>query len=286
MKNKLLKNKVAIISGSSMGIGEAIANELAKNGAKVVLNGRDLEKLENTETKMKQKGYNVLAIAADVRYPEQCRYLINETIKRYSKIDILVNNAAMSSRGAVEEMAESNFKVLIETNYTGCAYMSKYAIPYLKKTKGHQIFINSVGGLRGMPYNSAYTASKMAQAALADALRIELYDSGIHIGLVYVGFTENDSRKTILDVDGSLVYLPKRKNIHLATQQSVARCVCLMIEKRKNRTVLTGLGYFADFMIQYFPKLSDWIILLNRQKIKDDFTFVEDEKILEIKKRQ
>ena len=91
-------------------------------------------------------------------------------------MDLLVNNAAVSSRGSVELMAEKNFKILAETNFMGSAYLGKHAIPHLKKTKGHIIFINSAGGFRGMPYNSAYTASKMAQAGLADALRIELSD--------------------------------------------------------------------------------------------------------------
>ena len=85
----------------------------------------------------------------------------------------MINNAGESSRGTVEKMAISNVKTLIETNYVGAAYLSKYAVPHLKKSKGHIIFINSIGGLRGMPYNSAYTASKSAQAALAEALRID-----------------------------------------------------------------------------------------------------------------
>ncbi|WP_430967366.1 SDR family oxidoreductase [Spongiimicrobium sp. 2-473A-2-J] len=267
-----MKEKVAIVTGSSMGIGKAIAMELAQNGAKVVLNGRDREQLFDTEAEFLKKGYEVTAVPADISRPNHCEYLVEKTLKAYDKIDLLINNAGESSRGTVEKMAISNIRSLIETNYSGAAYMSKYTVPQLKKTKGHIIFINSVGGLRGMPYNSAYTASKMAQAALAEALRIELYDYGIHVGLVYVGFTENDPKKIILDEDGTKIYLPRRDNVRLAKPQSVAKRVLRMIEKRTDRTILTNLGILTDIMTHHFPKLTDWILLANRRKIKEQFT--------------
>ncbi len=276
-----MKDKVAIVTGSSMGIGKAIAMELAQNGAKIILNGRDQKKLYNTEKEFLKNGFDVTAVAADVSRPDQCKYLISETLKAYGKIDILVNNAGESSRGTVERMAISNIKALIETNYSGAAYMSKYSIPQLKETKGNIIFINSVGGLRGMPYNSAYTASKMAQAALAQALRIELYDYGIHVGLVYVGFTENDPKKIILDEDGTKTYLPKRGNVRLAKPESVARNVHRMIENRTDSITLTNLGHLADFMIHLFPKLSDWILLTSREQIQKQFTEIGGKKVIE-----
>lgn len=196
MKSNYFSNKVVLISGSSMGIGKAIARELAQQGVKVILNGRDSIKLQRSETEFLDMGYEVFGVVADIRYPEQCDFLIREAVNRYGRLDILVNNAAMSSRGSIEHSADKNFSVLSETNYTGAAHLSKYAIPHLKETKGHIIFINSAGGFRGMPYNVAYSASKLAQAALADALRIELYGYGIHVGIAFVGFTRNDPKKT------------------------------------------------------------------------------------------
>ncbi|MBK8504400.1 MAG: SDR family NAD(P)-dependent oxidoreductase [Saprospiraceae bacterium] len=140
-------------------------------------------------------------------------------------------------------------------------------------------YINSVGGFRGMPYNSTYTASKMAQFALAQALQIELKDDGIHVGVVFVGFTENDPDKKILDVDGSWIYLPKRENIHLAKPQSVAKSVCELIEKRQFQITLTPLGHLTEFLNRYFPDLTSWIINLNRKKIKDEFTLIGGERV-------
>ncbi|MBT8184627.1 MAG: SDR family NAD(P)-dependent oxidoreductase [Eudoraea sp.] len=277
MKSKYLSNKVVLVSGSSMGIGKAIATELGSNGAKIVLNGRDNEKLYRTETELLEKGLDVLAVAADIRKAEACKLLINAAVQKYGQLDILINNAGMSSRGAVEDMADRNFKVLAETNFMGAAHLSKYGIPHLKKVSGHIIFINTAGGFRGMPYNSAYSASKIAQAALADALRIELFDYKIHVGIAYVGFTENDPEKKILDVDGSMVYLPKRTNIKLANPKNVAISIRQMIVRRKDRITLTNLGLFANFSIRYFPRFSDWLLWINRKKIRSEFTMIGSE---------
>ena len=130
-----------------------------------------------------------------------------------------------------------------------------------------------------MPYNSAYTASKIAQAALADALRIELYDYHIHVGIAFVGFTQNDPEKQILDVDGTLICLPVRTNIPLANPKSVARSIQQMIIKRKKRITLTGLGQFADFSIRYLPRFSEWLLWMNREKIRNQYTMIGGEKV-------
>ncbi len=279
MNTGYLENKVAIVSGSSQGIGKAIAAELCSHGVKVVLNGRDEQKLATTEREFIAKGFTVTACCANIRFARNCRKLISHALQRFGRIDMIINNAAVSSRGAIEQSADINFKILLETNYLGSVYLSKYAIPHLKKTKGHIIFIKSVGGMRGMPYNSAYTASKMAQAALAQALRSELYDFDVHVGLVYVGFTENDPNKEILDVDGSWVPLPKRNNVKLAQPMSVARSIRRMLEKRRSQMTLTGLGYFTYFMTHYFPFLSDRLVIWNRRLIRDQFTFISHEEI-------
>lgn len=279
MTSDFFKGKVALVSGSSMGIGKAIAIELGSKGASILLNGKEAEKLFKTETELRALGYEVTAVLADIRVPKNCKHLIDECIEFYGRLDILVNNAGVSSRGSIEDMSVGNFSILAETNYMGSAYLSKYAIAPLKATKGHIIFINSVASFRGMPFNSAYSASKMAQAALADALRIELFDFGIHIGLVFVGFTENDPKKKILDIDGSWVYLPKRSNINLSKPEEVAKNISSMLINRKDVITLTRLGLLANLTTRYLPRISNWIIRSKREKIKKDFTLIGGEKV-------
>lgn len=242
MELTVFVDKVVLISGSNQGIGKATAIELGRQGSKIVINGLDRKKLKTTKAELKKMGFEVLSVHADIRFPKQCDYLIRRVIAKFGKLDILINNAGISSRGAVEDLADPVFKMVMDTNYGGSVYLSKYAIPYLRQTQGHLIFINSVGGFRGMPYNVAYTASKMAQTALAQALRIELKEAGVHVGIVFVGFTENDPEKMILDVDGSWTYLPKRTNVHLAKPESVAIHIRQMIESRTSQITLTNLG--------------------------------------------
>ncbi len=276
--NNALRNQTAIVSGSSMGIGKEIARQLLSMGVSVVLNGRDTDKLITTMQELSKISPSVCFFTADIQNENACRNLIDYTIEQYGRIDILINNAAVSSRGSLEDSVASNFKTLMDTNYTGAVYLSKFAIPYLRGTQGHIIFINSVGGFRGMPYNAAYTASKAAQAALAEALRIELKDANIHVGLIYVGFTENEPDKKILDEYGDWVYLPKRENVQLATRYSVAQHVIKMIIQRKNKMTLTPLGHFTSFMTRYLPKLSDLILTLGRNTLKKDYTDIGGEK--------
>ena len=99
------------------------------------------------------------------------------------------------------------------------------------------------------------------------------------MGIAFVGFTENDPIKTILDVDGSLVYLPKRDNIRLATRVSVARSIRRMIIQRRNKATLTGLGHFTNFVSRYLPRFGDWLLWMNRKRIQEQFTMIGGEKV-------
>lgn len=281
MRTNNFNNKVAVITGSSQGIGKAMAFELAEQGMKVVLNGRDSIKLERTKLEMQKRGFDVLSVIADVRFAPQCQRLIEETVSKYGQIDVVVNNAAVSSRGSVEEMAVSNIQVLMDTNYTGCVYISKYAIPYLNKTNGNLIFINSVAAYLGMPYNTSYSASKIAQTSLAEGLRMELLDSGIHVGIAYIGFTENDPFKTILDVDGSWIYLPIRNNITLDTREHVATRVFDLICSRKRSITLTSLGHFTNFVSHHLRGFAFWLVRINLTRIKRDFTYNGEREVIE-----
>ncbi|MBT8194989.1 MAG: SDR family NAD(P)-dependent oxidoreductase [Bacteroidia bacterium] len=272
MSTQNLNGKVAVITGSSMGVGKAIAQELAACGVKVVLNGRDEQKLNQAAEEIRKAGGTVRICRADIREPNQCQQIINCAIKEYGQLDILVNNAAITSRGSVEEMAAENFKMLMDTNCIGSAYMCKCAIPELAKTKGQLIFISSAAGFRGFPYNSAYTISKLAQIGLADALRVEVYDQGIHVGIAYLSFIKNDPEKMILNVDGSWMYLPERTHVKRVTPKYVAGRVCRMIKKRQGHITISGLTKITSLVSRYMPWFANWYILKNRRKIEREYS--------------
>lgn len=260
---KKLKDKVVIITGSSMGIGRSMARLMAEQGAKIVLNARNSERLTQTLTKMREDGFEMMAVAGDVTKIEDCQKIIAETIQAFGKIDILVNNAGISMEGTVENLSPLVFKKVMEVNYLGAVFCSKCAIPYLKKTQGSIIFISSVAGIRGLPKYSVYSSSKMALTALAQSLKIELEKDQIHVGIAYVGFTENDPLKTILDHDGNTIPQPKRDFIKPEPAAKVAQRIIKMILKRKEKSVFTPLGKLNAMMNRFFPFIVEKILSNN-----------------------
>ncbi len=260
------KNKVAIITGSSMGIGKALAIELAKAGAKVVLNGRNATRLEKMHSEMIAAGYEVIAVSGDVSNIDDCKTLITNTLQNFNKIDIVINNAGLSMEGTVEELSLGVVKKIMDVNYLGVHYLTHLAIPHLKQTKGSVIFAGSVAGIHGLPNYSIYSASKMALTALAESLNIELQSQGVHVGIAYIGFTENDPDKTIYDASGKIIDQPSRSNFKTQSPTHVAQQIMKMIEKRTYKTVFTPIGKLNAFMARFAPVIIRMVVGNNFKK--------------------
>lgn len=260
MHDKSFTNKVAIITGSSQGIGKTLALELLKLGAKVVINGRDERKLQKTLNELKSFEKNVIPVAADIADPNQAAKLITETILRFGKIDILVNNAGLSMKGSLIDLNPEVYKRVFDANIMGSVNTTIPALPYLRKSKGSVVFISSVAGIRGLPGHSAYCSSKMALRAIAESLRIEEAASGIHVGLIYVGFTQNEPEKRTISADGSLIEVDSRANFKPQTQYSVAIAVLRNIRKRRFISTLSKLGKLNRVMQTLSPSLVEKIL--------------------------
>jgi len=261
-----LKNKVVIITGSSMGIGNQMAWQIARKGGRVVLNGRNPDRLEKAGKKLKDDGHQILTVAGDVSKVEDCKKLVEETIKEFGQIDVLINNAGVSTEGTVEELDGSVIKKIMDVNYLGSVYPTQSALPYLKNSQGSVIFISSVAGIRGIPNYSVYSSSKMALTALAEALRIELAKDQVHIGIAYVGFTENDPQKTIYDANGSIVPQPKRDFIKAEPVEKVAGRIIGMIENKTIKQVFTPLGKLNAVLNKITPGLVHRVLKRNFYK--------------------
>ena len=135
-----MKNKVVVISGASSGIGKACAWHFAMNGRKVVLAARSEEKLKAIGKEMMIAGYEILSVRADVSNEEDCQNLISETINKYKVIDVLINNAGISMRATLEEMDLSVMKKVMDINFFGTVFCTKYALPFILKSKGWGFF--------------------------------------------------------------------------------------------------------------------------------------------------
>jgi short-subunit dehydrogenase len=267
--SKNFKDKVAIITGSSMGIGKATAFLLAKQGVKIVLNGRDEEKLLKVKAEMLANGYEAIAVKADVTLPDDCEKIVKMTIDAFGRIDILINNAGVSMRGNFENLDNSVFKKVYDTNILGAIFPTKYAMPFIKANKGSIVFISSVAGIRGLPGISAYCSAKMAITALAESLKLEMHGSGIHIGIVHVGFTQNEADKKTIDASGKMIPIAERSNKKSQTTEEVAKAILKYIRKRRFKTVISFLGKMNVFTNKLMPRIADKILIKSMKASKD-----------------
>ena len=271
MNSQKFQGKVAVITGSSRGIGKAIACELARYGTCIVLNGRDQARLIETEDEIRKINPHVISVCCDVSTISGGQLLIESTISKFGRIDILVNNAGISIRGNFADLKPEVFKLVFDTNILGSVYPTIAAISQLRITSGSIVFISSVAGIRGLPSLSAYCSSKMALRALAESIRIEEFRHNLHVGLICVGPTEIDDGKTIITADGTQLVLKQRKGKGIQSKEAVARAVVINISKRKFITVLTSIGKLIAFLQPRFPMLVERLILRNLKKFEDGY---------------
>ncbi len=260
--------KVAIVTGSESGIGKATARALGEAGARVVLNGRTVERLNQTENELLWEGLNVVSCLADVTCYADCERLMATAIEAFGQVDILITNASISMRAYFADMQPDVFRQVLDSNVYGTVYPLKAALPHLTQTKGVVTFISSISALNGMPSGSAYCAGKAALTNLAHTLRLELDHTGIHIGVVHIGFTQNDPDKRVLDGAGQPVPIAHRPPRWQKTQAQVAASIIRHIRRRRQRTVLSALGKLIVLVHTYLPRLGDWIVLTSIRRLR------------------
>lgn len=177
-----IAGKVAIITGSSGGLGEAIARDFADEGAKVVLASRNIEKLESIAKDIRSGGNKAMAVQVDVSKSDEVQAMVDETIKEFGTIDILVNNAAVAMLKNLVDTTEEEWDQVLDTNLKGtylCCRM--VATEMMKNKRGKIININSSYGFVGVSRRSAYAASKGGIAQLTRSLAIELARYNINV---------------------------------------------------------------------------------------------------------
>ena len=185
-----LRDKVAIVTGSSRGIGEGIARVFSREGAKVVVVCRTEEVgLKMAEELGVSKG-RATFIKTDVTSSQSIQNMINRTIETFAKLDILVNNAGYHISKSVEDISEQEWEFLINTNLRSTFLCSKYAIPHLRRTRGNIINISSMVGLVGQPNAGAYTATKGGQIAMSKGMAIDLAPDGIRVNVICPGWIQ------------------------------------------------------------------------------------------------
>ncbi len=245
-----------IITGASSGIGLASAKLFASLGARLSLAARRMDVLQN-ETAGILPEADILYVRADVSVEEDCKRLVDETVAKFGRIDVLVNNAGLSMRALFKDLDLKVLHSLMDVNFWGTVYCTKYALPHLLESKGSVVGVISIAGYAGLPGRTGYSSSKFAIRGFLDTLRIEhLYD-GLHVMVFAPGFTASNVRNAALTADGSAQGSTPRDEGKMMTAERVAEYMAKGLRKRKAQMILTPIGKATVLLGKLFPRLTD-----------------------------
>lgn len=254
------QNKVILITGGSSGIGRACAFKFGAQGYSVVISGRNQDNLNAAVEDLKKQGINTVSVAGDVSVEADCNGMVDTAISEFGRLDVLVNNAGMSMRALFKDVESSVIVKLMEINFFGTLYCTKFAMPHLLKSKGSVIGVSSIAGFQGLPGRTGYSASKFAMQGFLDALRIENRNTGLHVLTVCPGFTESNIRNAALVADGSAQGETPRNEKEMMTSEEVAEHIFKATQARKPKLVLTNEGKMVSFLSKFFPRLVDKLV--------------------------
>ncbi len=263
---RLFENKVVIVTGASSGIGEAVAREFAANGSKVMLAARSEEKLAAIVNEIRDKKLEASYIRTDVTREEDCRNLVEKTVEKYGTVNILINNAGLSMRASFDEVDLKVLHRLMNINFWGTVYCTKYALPYLVASRGSLVGVSSVAGFHGLPGRTGYSASKFAIHGFLETIRIENLKKGLHVMVIAPGFTASEIRKHALTANGSEQGTSPRKEEKLKSPEYVAKWVLKGIRKKKRNKILTWEGRLTALFQRIIPAVVDWVYYIEMSR--------------------
>ncbi|MGV3529248.1 MAG: SDR family oxidoreductase [Flavisolibacter sp.] len=256
--SEFFKDKVVVITGGTDGIGKALVDEALRKGAKVATCGRQHDKLYRLQSEY--PSYPLHTMVADVSLENDCRKFIESTIKVFGGIDVLINNAGVSMRALMKDVDTDVIKKLMEVNFFGAMYCTKFALNSIIQRKGSIVGISSIAGYRGLPGRSGYSASKFALQGWLEAIRTELLDDGVHVMWVSPGFTTSNIRNTALNESGQPQGETPLDEKSLMPADEVARHILKAIKNKRRSLVLTFTGKQTVLVNKLFPSWADKLV--------------------------
>jgi short-subunit dehydrogenase len=265
-----LKNRTVIITGASSGIGKSCAEQFAKRGANLVLGARQYVTLcEIAEEFERQYNITAVAVQCDVSKEEDCQALISQAITTFSRIDVLINNAGISMRALFADVDLQVLRSLMDVNFWGAVYCTKYALPELLKSQGTVVGVSSIAGYKGLPGRTGYSSSKFALNGFLEALRVENLKTGLHVMVAAPGFTSSNIRYTALVKDGTVQGDTSMEEGKMMTSDEVAVIIADGVEKRKRSLVMTSQGKLTVLLNKILPSFLDNLVYKHFTKEKD-----------------
>lgn len=258
--------KTVLITGGTSGIGKALAIRFAHAGFNVVVSGRDADRLSAIKSILDAMHIKNRCVQSDVSKEADCRSLIDAAVKEFGGIDVLINNAGISMRALFADLHLEVIQKLMDINFWGTVYCTKYALPYLLQRKGSVVGISSIAGKNGLPGRTGYSASKFAMEGFLQALRTENLQKGLHVLIACPGFTESAIRGSALGPNGQPQSESPRDEKSMMSAEKVADLVYKAVSHRKRDLVLTGQGKLAVWLGRLFPSLSDQMVFKHMSK--------------------
>ena len=249
------KEKVIWITGASSGIGKALAIECARLGYKVVLSARRKELLDKVADEIRLSGGEALVIPCDIMDETAIENAVQQIIKTWERLDVVIANAGFGVFGSVEKLTAKDWNRQLQGNVTGLALTVKYALPHLKKNYGRIGLVGSVGAYLPNPNLGAYGASKAAVNSIGQTLQVELMGTGVSCTTLHPGFVVSE----IARIDNDGVWHPERPDPRPANlmwpTDKAAKLMIKAILKRKRNYIFTGHGKILVWLQRWFPGL-------------------------------
>lgn len=254
------RNKVVVVTGAASGIGLAICKRFAEAGAGIGLMDMDASGLEAAEKALRGYGVQCLGVQCDVSVKDDCMAAIAQFIDYFGGIDVLVNNAGITQRGAFMDTKISVFEKVMAVNFFGSLYCTKAAIQSLVQRQGLIIVNESVAGIAPLLGRTGYSASKHALQGLFSSLRTEIRGTGAHVMIVCPGFVETHLQTRALGCDGGVTCHLQSRVGGQQSPEKVADIIYKGALKRKDLLVLTLVGKLTYWMSRLFPPLYERIM--------------------------
>jgi NAD(P)-dependent dehydrogenase (short-subunit alcohol dehydrogenase family) len=249
MAERMLQDKVALVTGATSGIGRATALLFAEAGARIAAVGRNEQKLAELREELGERGGELLIIRADVTAEEDARRAVAETVERFAALDILVNAAGHISNGTIETTTLADWDAMLNVNLRAVFNLMQQAVPHLSERRGNIVNVSSVTGLRAFPGVLAYCVSKAGLDQLTRCAALELAASGIRVNAVNPGVvvTEIHKRGGMSEADYA-AFLERSKGTHplgrVGEAREVAELILFLASERA--AWITGATYSID----------------------------------------
>ena len=253
MPQGFLRDKIAVVTGASSGIGRATALELAKAGAHLVIASRRKMLLEELASEIEELGREALLEVVDITEREQVERLISKVISHYGQIDILIVCAGVYYRSLVENLSLDIVDRSLAINFYGGLFTILAVLPHMRaRNTGHIVLVSTMDTKLGLPGDGPYAIAKSALSSFVDVLRQELHETGVHTTIILPGRVDTAFIEDLKLPRGSMIISP----------QVVARTIVRSIKRRKAIVILPFLANVLYIIKVFSPRLADWIIRL------------------------